>query len=135
MAANETKKDNDVSELIFCTSQQDIRTRPQIEILEKLNWRLDLAGQAKPGKTRGLMGTGTGLALQGAAVRVFGRFGNRTEPLIPAKPAPLAGYPDPLLTPAQLVRYVIIHDISLHNVIGVSRITHVRICLISVTIL
>ena len=32
------------------------------------------------------------------AVRVFGRFWNRSEPNRRSKPGPLAGYPDPLLT-------------------------------------
>jgi len=54
-------------------------------------------GLAKPGKTRGLTGTGPGLACQKAAGRVFGRFWNRTELFFRSKPEPLVGYPDPLL--------------------------------------
>jgi len=41
---------------------------------------------------------GTGLASQETLGRVFGRVWNRTEPFFQSKPAPLAGYPDPLLT-------------------------------------
>jgi hypothetical protein len=52
----------------------------------------------KPGKTRGLTGTVTGLARQEAPGRVFARFWNRTEAFFRSKPGPLAGYPDPLLT-------------------------------------
>ena len=55
-------------------------------------------GLAKPGETRGLMGTGQGLARQESAGRVFGRFLNRTDPFLRSKPGPLAGYPNPLLT-------------------------------------
>ena len=55
-------------------------------------------GLAKPGETRGLTGTGPGLARQESAGRVFGRFWNRTDPFLRSKPGPLAGYPDPLLT-------------------------------------
>jgi hypothetical protein len=55
-------------------------------------------GLAKPGNTRRLTGTGTGLARQEAPGWVFGRFWNRTEPFFRSKPGPLAGYPDPLLT-------------------------------------
>jgi hypothetical protein len=62
-----------------------------------------------PGKTRGLTGTGTGLARQEAVGRVFGRFWNRNEPLIRSKPGPLVGYPDPLLT---LVHDTLIGQIS-----------------------
>jgi hypothetical protein len=55
-----------------------------------------MPGLAKPGKTRGLMGTGTGLAQQETAGQVFGRCGNRTAPFIWSKPGPLPGCPDPL---------------------------------------
>ena len=54
-------------------------------------------GLAKPGRTRGLMGTGTGLACQEALGRVIGWVWNRTEPFFRSKPGPLVGYPDPLL--------------------------------------
>jgi hypothetical protein len=57
-----------------------------------------MTGLAKPGETRGLTGTGPGLARQESAGRVFGRFWNRTDPFLQSKPGPLAGYPDPLLT-------------------------------------
>ena len=65
---------------------------------ETQNRRLDPTGIAKPGETRGLTGTGPGLARQESAGRVFGRFWNRTDPFLRSKPGPLAGYPDPLLT-------------------------------------
>jgi len=55
-------------------------------------------GLAKPGETRGLTGTGPGLACQESAGRVFGRVWNRTDPFLRSKPGPRAGYPDPLLT-------------------------------------
>jgi len=55
-------------------------------------------GQAKPGKTRGLTGTGPSLACQEGVGWVFGLFWNPTEPFILSKPAPLAGYPAMLLT-------------------------------------
>jgi hypothetical protein len=41
---------------------------------------LEPTGLAKPGKPRGLSGTGPGLARQDAAGQVFGRVWNRTEP-------------------------------------------------------
>jgi len=72
--------------------------RPSIEKPETLNRRLEPTGLAKPSKTRGLTGTGPGLASQDAGGRVFGRFWNRTEPFFRSEPGPLAGYPDPLLT-------------------------------------
>jgi hypothetical protein len=59
---------------------------------------LEPTGLAKPGKTRGLTGTGPGLARQDAAGRVFGRFWNQTKPFFRSEPGPLAGYPHPLLT-------------------------------------
>src|SRR5882757_6105835 len=62
------------------------------------NRRFDPTGLAKPGETRGLTGTGPGLARQESAGRVFGRFWNRTDPFLRSKPGPLVGYPDPLLT-------------------------------------
>jgi hypothetical protein len=65
---------------------------------ETQNRRLEPLGLAKPGKTRGLTGTGPGLACQESAGRVFGRFWNRTDLFLRSRPGPLAGYPDPLLT-------------------------------------
>ena len=53
---------------------------------------------AKPSKTRGLTGTGTGLARQEAAGRVFGQFWSGTELFFRSKSVPVAGYPDPVLT-------------------------------------
>jgi len=70
-----------------------INVKPEMQ-----NRRLDPTGLAKPGETRGLTGTGPGLARQESAGRVFGRFWNRTDPFLRSKPGPLAGYPDPLLT-------------------------------------
>ena len=67
-------------------------------IPETQNRRLEPTGLAKPGETRGLTGTGPGLARQETACRVFGRFWNRTDPVLRSKPGPLAGYPDQLLT-------------------------------------
>jgi len=64
-------------------------------------------GLAKPGITRGLTGTGTHLASQQAAARVFVWFWNQTEPFIQSKPGPLAGYPDPLLTLIVVSSYLI----------------------------
>jgi hypothetical protein len=61
------------------------------------NQRLQPTGLGKPGETRGLTGTGPGLASQESAGRVFGQFWNRTDPCLQSKPVPLAGYPDPLL--------------------------------------
>jgi len=65
---------------------------------ETQNRRLEPTGLAKPSQTRGLMGTGPGLARQESAGRVFGQVWNRTDPFLRPKPGPLAGYPDPLLT-------------------------------------
>ena len=65
---------------------------------ETRNRRLEPTGLAKPGETRGLTGTGPGLARQESAGLVLGRFWNRTDPFLRSKPGPLAGYPDPLLT-------------------------------------
>jgi len=72
--------------------------RPWIEKPETQNRRLEPTGLAKPGKSRGLTGTGPGLAHQDAAGRVFGQFWNRTEPFFRSEPGPLPGYPDPLRT-------------------------------------
>jgi len=71
---------------------------PKIEKPENENRRLEPKGLAKPGKTRGLMGTGRGLACKDAAGWVFRRFWNWTEPFIRSKPRPLVGYLDSLLT-------------------------------------
>ena len=59
---------------------------------------MEPTGLAKPGETRGLMGTGSGLARQESAGRVFGRVWNRTDSSLQSTPGPLAGYPYPLLT-------------------------------------
>ena len=59
---------------------------------------LDQTGLAKPGKTRGLTGTGPGLDRQEAAGRVLGPFWNQTKPFFQSNLGPLEGYPDPLLT-------------------------------------
>jgi len=55
-------------------------------------------GLAKPGKTRGLTGTGPGMACQDAVGRVVGSVSNQTELLYQSEPGLLAGYPDLLLT-------------------------------------
>jgi hypothetical protein len=68
------------------------------EKLEMHNRRLDPKGLAKPGKTPGLTGTGPGLARPDSVCRVSDQLLNRTDPFLLAKPGPLAGYPDPLLT-------------------------------------
>ena len=65
---------------------------------ETQNRRVEPTGLATPGETRGLTGTCPGLASQESAGRVFGRFWNRTDPVLRPKPGPLAGSPDPLLT-------------------------------------
>jgi len=65
---------------------------------ETQNRRLEPPGVAKPGETRGLTGTGPGFTRQDPAVRVIGRFLNRTDLFLRSKPGPLASYPDPLLT-------------------------------------
>jgi len=62
------------------------------------NLRLDPTGLAKPGETRGSMGTGPGVDHQEAAGQVFGQFWNRTEQFFRSKPGPLAGHLDLLLT-------------------------------------
>jgi len=58
---------------------------------------MEPTGLAKPGKTRGLTTTGTGLAPQAAMGRGFERFWNWTDPFLRSTPGPLSGYPDPLL--------------------------------------
>jgi hypothetical protein len=65
---------------------------------ETRNRSLEQKGQAIPVATRGLTGTGPGLAPQESAGLVFGRVWNRTDPFLRSKPRPLAGCPDPLLT-------------------------------------
>jgi len=65
---------------------------------ETLNRRLEPTGLAKHGGTRGLTGTGPGLARQESAGRVFGWFWNRTDLFLRSKAVQLAGYPNPLLT-------------------------------------
>jgi len=55
-------------------------------------------GLAKPSETRRLTGTGRVLARQQSAGRLFGLIWLRTDQFLRPKPAPLAGYPDPLLT-------------------------------------
>ena len=70
---------------------------------ETQNRRLEPTGLAKPGETRGLTGTGPGLACQESAGRVFGRFKNRTDLFLRSKPGPLVGYLDPLLTLSQML--------------------------------
>ena len=62
------------------------------------NRRLELTGLPKPDETHGW--TGPDLADQESAAWVFGRVWDRTDSLLRSKPGPLAGYPDPLLTPA-----------------------------------
>jgi len=65
---------------------------------EMQNRRLDPRGLAKHGETRGLTGTGPGLAHQESPGGVLGRLENRTDPFLWSKPRPLVGYPYPLLT-------------------------------------
>jgi hypothetical protein len=48
--------------------------QPQIEKPKTQNWILEQTDLAKPGKTRGLKGTGPGLAQQDAAGEVFEQF-------------------------------------------------------------
>jgi hypothetical protein len=57
---------------------------------ETPNRRLEPTGLAEPGETRGLTGTGPGLARQESAGRVFGPFGNRTDQFLRPKPGPVA---------------------------------------------
>ena len=71
--------------------------RPSIEKAETQKQTLEPTGLAKPGKTRALTGSGSGLARQDTAGRVLGRFWNRTERYFWAETGLLAGYPDPLL--------------------------------------
>jgi len=82
MAADKTNKDNYVPKLLFYTQQWNIWMRPSIEKPEHENGRLGPTALVRSGKTRGLMGTGVGLASQEATEQVFGRFWNRTEPFI-----------------------------------------------------
>jgi len=65
---------------------------------ETWNRRLELTGLPKPGDTWGLKGTWPSLARQESVGRVFGHVWNRTNLFLWSEPAPLAGYPDPLLT-------------------------------------
>jgi hypothetical protein len=74
----------------------------EIEILQHKNWRLQLKGLAKPGKTCVFTGTGMDLARQEAMGWVVRQLWNLTERFIQSNPGPLVGYPDPLLTLALL---------------------------------
>ena len=65
---------------------------------EMQNRRLEPTGLDQPGETRGLTGTGPGLAREESAGRVFARVWNRTDPSLRSNPGQLAGYPDSLLT-------------------------------------
>jgi len=47
-------------------------------------------------------GYGSGFGPQESGSQVFGRLWNQTDPFLWSKPGPLAGYPDPLLSLAQL---------------------------------
>ena len=67
---------------------------------ETQNQRFEPTGLVQRSQTCRLTGTGPGLARQQAAGRVFGPVCNRTDPFWRSKPGPLAGYPDPLLTPS-----------------------------------
>jgi hypothetical protein len=69
-----------------------INVKPEMQ-----NRRLQPTGQAKPGETHGLTGTGPGWARQASAGRVFGRFWTQTNQFLRSIPGSLAGYPDPLL--------------------------------------
>jgi len=62
------------------------------------NRGLQPADLAKPGETRGLKGTGPGLARHQSEGRVFGWVWNQTDQFQRSKPGLLAGYPDQLLT-------------------------------------
>jgi len=59
--------------------------------------RLELTGQADPGKTRGLMYTGSGLVHQEAVGLPWRKIWNWTELFFQSKPEPVVGYQDPLL--------------------------------------
>jgi len=72
--------------------------RPAIEKPELQNRTLEPTGHAQPGKTRRLTRTGPGLARLDSAGQVSGRFWNWTDPFFRAKPGPLAGYQNLLLT-------------------------------------
>ena len=65
---------------------------------ETQNRRLEPTGLAKPRETRGLTGTGLGLARQESAGQGFWRFWNWIDMILRSKPGPLPGHPDPLLT-------------------------------------
>jgi len=54
-------------------------------------------GLAKPSETRGLMSTGPDLAFQEFVGWVFRWVWNQRNLFLRSKPAPLVGYPDPLL--------------------------------------
>ena len=62
------------------------------------NRGLELTGVSKPGESRGLTGTGLGLARQESAGRVFGQVWNRNDPFLESKPGPLAAYLEQFLT-------------------------------------
>jgi len=83
---------------------------------ETQNRRLQLTGEAKPGKTRGLTGMVPGLAHQVSAGPVFGRVWNWTDLFLVSIPGTLAGYPDPLptldFTPAPMINDPIYGQIS-----------------------
>jgi hypothetical protein len=66
--------------------------------LKTQNRRLEPMGQADPGETHELTGTGPGLARQESAGQVPRRVWHQTDMFLRSKPRPLVGYPDPLLT-------------------------------------
>jgi len=72
--------------------------------------QLEPMGLAKPGKSHGLAGKGTGLACQEAAGQVFGVVWNRTDPVLRSKPGPLVGSPDPFLTLGKAILNTIYHS-------------------------
>lgn len=61
-------------------------------------WKFELTDLTKPRKTRGLTGTGQGLAHNEAAGWILRWVWNRTNLFLGSKPGPLADYPVPLLT-------------------------------------
>ena len=63
---------------------------------ETQNRRLELTGLASRGETCGSTGTGLCVARQESAVRVLGRFWNRTDLFLRSKPGPLGGNPGPI---------------------------------------
>jgi len=95
-AANTSENDNNVQKSIFCDSQLDFWMWTYIEQPEDQNWKLELMGLAKAGKTHGSMGTGTGFDRQDAAGRVFSHVWNLIEQFLWSKPRALTGYPDQL---------------------------------------